>query len=296
MNHSPENYYVPPQSHWPIIGAVGLFFTLGGTGLTLHSVQQGPASLFSQITLYSGVIIMTTMLFGWFANVISETRKGLYSPQLDISFRFGMSWFIFSEVMFFFAFFGVLFYVRVFAVPWLGGEGDKGIAHMLWPDFTAVWPLLSAPDTQQFPPIKEVIDPWHLPLINTVLLLTSSLTLTLAHKALKQGTRGMIKLWLTITLILGLSFITIQLIEYLEAYQHFDLTLSSGIYGATFFLMTGFHGAHVIIGSIILFVLLIRVFKGHFTKEKHFAFEAGTWYWHFVDVVWVLLFTMVYVL
>jgi cytochrome c oxidase subunit 3 len=296
MDHSPENYYVPPQSHWPIIGAVGLFFTLGGTGLTLYSMQQGPASFFSQITLYSGVIIMVTMLFGWFANVITETRKGLYSRQLDVSFRFGMSWFIFSEVMFFFAFFGVLFYVRFFAVPWLGGEGDKGIAHMLWPDFTAVWPLLSAPDTQQFPAIKEVIDPWHLPLINTILLLTSSVTLTLAHKALKQGTRGMIKLWLATTLVLGLSFLTLQIIEYFEAYQHLGLTLSSGIYGATFFLLTGFHGLHVFIGSIILFVLLIRVFKGHFTKEKHFAFEAGTWYWHFVDVVWILLFTMVYVL
>ncbi len=296
MDHSPEHYYVPPQSHWPIIGAVGLFCTLGGGALTLHSLQQGQATLFSHIILYSGVLIMAGMLFGWFANVIAETRKGLYSRQLDISFRFGMSWFIFSEVMFFFAFFGVLFYVRFFAVPWLGGEGDKGIAHMLWPDFTAVWPLLSAPDPEQFPPIKEIIDPWHVPVINTVLLLTSSLTLTLAHKALKQGNRGMIKLWLTITLMLGLSFLALQVVEYLEAYQHLDLTLRSGIYGATFFLLTGFHGAHVTIGSIILFVLLMRVFKGHFTKEKHFAFEAGSWYWHFVDVVWVLLFTLVYVL
>ena len=295
MEHSSEAYYVPAQSHWPIIGAVGLFATLGGGGLILHSIQmQGQASLFSQIVLFSGILIMAGMLFGWFANVIVEAGKGLYSPQLDISFRFGMSWFIFSEVMFFFAFFGVLFYTRNFSVPWLGGEGDKGITHMLWPDFTAVWPMLNSPDMEQFPPIKEIINPWHVPVINTILLLSSSVTLTLAHKALKRDNRKLIKIWLTITLVLGVSFIALQVSEYAEAYQHLDLTLQSGIYGATFFLLTGFHGAHVTIGSIILFVLLMRVFKGHFTPEKHFAFEAGAWYWHFVDVVWVLLFTLVY--
>ena len=295
MEHSSETYYVPAQSHWPIIGAVGLFALLGGGGLVLHSMQmQGQASLFSQIVVFSGILIMAGMLFGWFATVIVEVSKGLYSPQLDISFRFGMSWFIFSEVMFFFAFFGVLFYTRNFSVPWLGGEGDKGIAHMLWPDFTAVWPMLNSPNTEQFPPIKEIINPWHVPMINTILLLSSSVTLTLAHKALKRGNRKLIKIWLTITLVLGVSFIALQVSEYAEAYQHLDLTLQSGIYGATFFLLTGFHGAHVTIGSIILFVLLMRVFKGHFTPEKHFAFEAGAWYWHFVDVVWVLLFTLVY--
>lgn len=295
MDHSSETYYVPAQSHWPIIGAVGLFATLGGGGLILHSIQmQGQASFFSQIVLYSGILIMAGMLFGWFASVIVEVGKGLYSPQLDISFRFGMSWFIFSEVMFFFAFFGVLFYTRNFSVPWLGGEGDKGITHMLWPDFTAVWPLLNPPNTEQFPPIKEIINPWHIPIINTILLVSSSITLTVAHKALKKANRAMLKLWLSITLILGVSFIALQVSEYAEAYQQLDLTLQSGIYGATFFLLTGFHGAHVTIGSIILFVLLMRVFKGHFTPEKHFAFEAGAWYWHFVDVVWVLLFTLVY--
>jgi cytochrome c oxidase subunit 3 len=296
MEHSPQAYYVPPQSHWPIIGAVGLFFTFGGAGLFLHSLQQGQPSLFGQIVLFSGVLILAGMLFGWFATVIAEGRKGLYSPQLDLSFRFGMSWFIFSEVMFFFAFFGVLFYVRVFAVPWLGGEGDKGLANMLWPDFNAAWPLLHAPDTGQFTPIKDIIDPWHVPLLNTVLLVSSSVTLLVAHKALKQGKRDMIKLWLGITVVLGVSFLSLQISEYAEAYKHLDLTLRSGIYGATFFLLTGFHGAHVTIGSIILFVLLLRVFKGHFTKENHFAFEAGSWYWHFVDVVWVLLFTFVYLL
>ena len=296
MAHSSESYYVPAQSHWPIIGAIGLFSLLGGGGLLLHTMQQGQASLLSQIALFSGVLIISGMMFGWFAAVVAETRKGLYSPQLDVSIRLGMKWFIFSEVMFFFAFFGVLFYVRFFAVPWLGGVGDKGVSHMLWPDFNAVWPLLSAPNTELFPPIKAIIDPWHVPLINTIILVSSSVTLTVAHKALKQGNRAMLKMWLAITLLLGVTFIALQISEYSEAYNHLDLTLQSGIYGATFFLLTGFHGAHVTIGSIILFVLLMRVLKGHFTPEKHFAFEAGAWYWHFVDVVWILLFTLVYVL
>ena len=296
MAQSTPAYYVPDQSYWPIIAAAGLFFTLGGTGLLLYSMQQEQASLFGQIILFSGILILAGMFFGWFATVIAESSKGLYSHKLDKSFRFGMSWFIFSEVMFFFAFFGALFYVRVFAVPWLGGEGDKGISNMLWPQFNAVWPLLNAPSPEQFPPIKAIIEPWHVPFINTILLVSSSFTIVFAHKALKLGQRNLVKLWLGATIILGLSFLSLQVIEYAEAYQHLDLTLNSGIYGATFFLLTGFHGAHVTIGSIILIVLLFRVFKGHFTQDNHFAFEAGSWYWHFVDVVWVLLFTLVYVL
>ncbi len=296
MEHSSEAYYVPAQSYWPIIGAVGLFSLMGGGALTLHSMQQGQISLISQIAVYSGVLIMAGMLFGWFAAVVSETKQGLYSPQLDISFRLGMSWFIFTEVMFFFAFFGVLFYVRFFAVPWLGGDGDKGVSNMLWPDFIATWPLLNSPNPELFPPIKDIIDPWHVPVLNTIILLTSSITLTLAHRALKQGKRNLIKFWLSLTIILGISFLVFQISEYIEAYEQLDLTLRSGIYGATFFLLTGFHGAHVTIGSIILIVLLLRVFKGHFTANKHFAFEAGAWYWHFVDVVWLLLFTLVYLL
>lgn len=296
MAQSHQAYYVPAQSYWPIIGAAGLFFTLGGTALLLYSIQQEQASLFSQIMLLSGVLILIGMMVGWFAAVIAETRQGLYSPQLDKSFRYGMSWFIFSEVMFFFAFFGALLYIRVFAVPWLGGEGDKGLASMLWPNFNAVWPLLQAPNTEQFLTIKDIIDPWHVPFINTILLVSSSFTLLAAHKALKRDDRDRLKIWLGITIVLGLSFLALQMMEYFEAYNELDLTLNSGIYGATFFLLTGFHGAHVTIGSIILIVLLLRVFKGHFSADKHFAFEAGSWYWHFVDVVWILLFTTVYLL
>lgn len=289
-------YYVPPQSHWPIIAAASLFFTLGGMAVLLYALQQEGSGLLGRVMLISGLMILAGMLTGWFAAVINETRQDLYSPQLDRSFRYGMSWFIFSEVMFFFAFFGTLFYLRVFAVPWLGGEGDKGLASMLWPQFNAVWPLLEAPNPEQFPPIKEIIDPWHIPFFNTILLLSSSVTLWFAHKALKQDDRDRVKTWLGITILLGLTFLGLQVYEYAKAYNELDLTLRSGVYGATFFMLTGFHGAHVTIGSLILIVILFRVYLGHFSAEKHFAFEAGAWYWHFVDVVWIFLFTTVYLL
>jgi len=236
------------------------------------------------------------MMFGWFSTVIKESRSGLYSAQMDRSFRWGMGWFIFSEVMFFVAFFGALFYVRVIAGPALGGEGAKGIAHMLWPNFQYAWPLLHTPDPAMFAPPKEVIDPWHLPLINTVLLVSSSVTVTIAHHALKKGHRGALRLWLAATILLGVAFLALQAMEYHEAYTELGLTLGSGIYGATFFMLTGFHGAHVTIGTIILFVMLMRILRGHFDAEHQFGFEAASWYWHFVDVVWVGLFVFVYVL
>lgn len=296
MEHSSDSYYVPDQSIWPIVAAIALFLFLGGTGMTLNDLQSADAaSQMSKIVTYTGAGILIFMIFGWFGNVISESRRGIYSHQVDNSFRMGMTWFIFSEVMFFAAFFGALYYTRSFSVPWLGGLGDKGISHMLWPNFEAVWPLLSPPDPELFMPIKAVIDPWHIPLLNTVLLVASSFTLTFAHHALIKGERGLIKIWLAITLVLGVTFLYFQAYEYIEAYTQLDLTLNSGIYGATFFILTGFHGLHVTIGSTILLVLFIRVLRGHFTADNHFAFEAGAWYWHFVDVVWLLLFIVVYV-
>jgi cytochrome c oxidase subunit 3 len=196
--------------------------------------------------------------------------------------------------MFFAAFFGVLFYVRILVVPWLGGEGDKGLAHMLWPDFVSQWPLLANPDPEKFKSPYAIINPWHIPLINTALLVSSSFTLTFAHHALKVGQRSKIIIFLLTTLILGLTFLGLQIAEYIEAYRHLNLTLNTGIYASTFFLLTGFHGAHVTIGSIILLVIFFRVIKGHFSADDHFAFEAAAWYWHFVDVVWLILFTLVY--
>jgi len=293
---APTHYYVPAQSRWPVIATVGLFMTLVGIGSILNAGKAGDSTAMPWLMFLSGAMIMAYMLFGWFGHVIQESRSGMYSAQLDRSFRWGMSWFIFSEVMFFAAFFGALFYVRMFAVPWLGGEGDKGSTNMLWPEFKATWPLLANPNPELFPAPKATIDPMHLPLVNTILLLLSSVTVTFAHHGLKEGNRLKLKALLLATIALGVTFLFFQGEEYVEAYQKLDLTLDSGIYGTTFFLLTGFHGAHVTLGTLMLIIMFFRIQKGHFDKENHFAFEATSWYWHFVDVVWVGLFIFVYIL
>ena len=293
---TPESYYVPAQSKWPIIGSVGLALTMIGAGSILNNSTAGSDTGISWMIFLAGATVMAYMLFGWFGNVIQESRSGMYSGQMDRSFRWGMSWFIFSEVMFFAAFFGALFYARVFAVPWLGGEGDRGPSEMLWPEFQAVWPLMINPNSELFPGPKEIIDPWHLPLLNTFILVSSSVTVTIAHKALKNNNRTQLKLWLAATVLLGMAFLAFQVEEYVEAYTTLDLTLQSGIYGTTFFMLTGFHGAHVTLGTLMLFIMLVRVLKGHFDKDNHFGFEAASWYWHFVDVVWLGLFVFVYVI
>jgi cytochrome c oxidase subunit 3 len=228
--------------------------------------------------------------------VVKESRAGLYSAQMDRSFRWGMSWFIFSEVMFFLAFFGALFYIRYWTGPWLAGEGDKGISNMLWPGFEYSWPLLNNPDPKLYPAPEGTISAWGLPLINTILLVSSSFTLTWAHHALRKNNRQHLKIGLGLTVLLGVAFLILQIEEYVHAYTELGLTLGSGIYGATFFMLTGFHGAHVTMGAIILTVMLVRILRGHFSPEQHFGFEAAAWYWHFVDVVWIALFVFVYVI
>ncbi|SFL94325.1 cytochrome c oxidase subunit 3 [Marinobacter zhejiangensis] len=291
-----QTYYVPAQSKWPIIATVGLGTTLYGVASIMVNGSQGEDTGSAWTVFFIGALIMAYMLFGWFGNVIRESRAGLYSPQMDRSFRWGMSWFIFSEVMFFAAFFGALFYARVFAVPWLGGEGDRASSNMLWEGFQATWPLINTPDPEAFPPAKEVIGPWGLPLVNTILLVTSSFTVTVAHHGLKQNNRTKVKIWLAATILLALGFLALQAEEYVHAYTELDLTLQSGIYGSTFFMLTGFHGAHVLLGTLMLSIMLVRIFKGHFSADKHFGFEAASWYWHFVDVVWLGLFVFVYIL
>ncbi|WP_137886092.1 cytochrome c oxidase subunit 3 [Pseudomonas sp. 2FE] len=291
-----EQYYVPTQSKWPIIATIGLLTTVYGLGTWFNDLKAARADSNGPLIFFVGGLFLAYMLFGWFGTVIKESRSGLYSAQMDRSFRWGMSWFIFSEVMFFAAFFGALFYVRVLAGPWLGGDGAKGVAHMLWPSFEFAWPLLNNPDSKLFPPPREVVSPWDLPLLNTILLVSSSVTVTIAHHALRKGHRKPLKLWLALTILLGLTFLAFQATEYVEAYHELGLTLGSGIYGATFFMLTGFHGAHVTLGTIILTVMLVRILRGHFDPEHHFGFEAAAWYWHFVDVVWIGLFTFVYVL
>ncbi len=291
-----EQYYVPAQSKWPIIATLGLLFSVYGLGTWFNDLKADRAESNGPLIFFIGGLFLAYMLFGWFGNVIRESRGGLYSAQMDRSFRWGMSWFIFSEVMFFAAFFGALFYVRTFAGPWLGGEGAKGIAEMLWPNFDYTWPLLNTPDPKLYPAPKGIIDPWHLPLINTILLVTSSFTVTFAHHALKKNHRTALKAWLALTVLLGVAFLVLQVEEYVHAYTELGLTLGSGIYGATFFMLTGFHGAHVTLGAIILTVMLVRVLKGHFTADQHFGFEAASWYWHFGAVVWLGLFVFVYVI
>lgn len=296
-NEGEGTYYVPAQSKWPIVASIGLFTTLTGAGMMMNDMSAGVQDSISHYIFFAGALILAYMMFGWFGNVIEESHKGLYSSQMDRSFRWGMGWFIFSEVMFFAAFFGTLFYIRVFAVPWLGGEGDGEMTHaLLWPGFTPEWPLMKNPDNEAFPAQSAIVDPFHLPLLNTLLLVASSITLTIAHHALRKNERAKVKVWMIATLILGFAFLFFQVEEYIEAYNDLGLTLSAGIYGSTFFILTGFHGAHVTLGALMLTVMLVRIYKGHFEAEKHFAFEAASWYWHFVDVVWIGLFIFVYLI
>lgn len=284
-----EHYYVPAQSYWPITGSIALGFIAVGIVNLLH---QTPAGLY---LLLIGSLLLIWMIVGWFRDVIHESQAGLYSQQMDSSFRWGMGWFIFSEVMFFVSFFGVLFYARNMSVPWLGGIGAKAATHTyLWPNFVAQWPLLKSPNPELFPTIKGVVHTWGLPAVNTLLLLTSGATLTWAHWALLKNNRTSLIIGLTLTITLGILFLICQGFEYHEAYTHLNLKLSSGIYGSTFFMLTGFHGLHVTLGTCMLIVILARCLRGHFTPNHHFAFEGVAWYWHFVDVVWLFLFIFVY--
>ncbi|PSJ42816.1 cytochrome c oxidase subunit 3 [Zobellella taiwanensis] len=284
-----QRYYVPAQSPWPIVGALGLFLLAAGAGMW----AAGIAGVWGPVVFAAGTLVMTLMLFGWFSNVISESHAGLYSEQMDRSFRQGMTWFIFSEVMFFGAFFGALFYARVLSVPWLGGAGNNAMTHeVLWPAFDPVWPLVLTPGG-----IETTAMGWFgLPLINTLILLTSSVTAHLAHLALLRDQRPRVVQWLGATVILGALFLALQAWEYVHAYRDLGLRLDSGIYGNTFFLLTGFHGAHVTLGTLMLFIMWLRINKGHFTPASHFGFQASSWYWHFVDVVWLCLFIFVYIL
>jgi len=303
---SHETYYVPEQTKLPFFASIGLFLTVFGLGNVLNDIQAAESTAVSTWISLIGFTLLSFILFQWFSTVIRENHAGLNSDQLKRSYVWGMAWFIFSEVMFFAAFFGALYYVRNFSVPWLGGEGDKAITgELLWPEFEAAWPLINNPDSQLFTNPHEALNvhEWSvsffasfLPFWNTVILLTSSVTVHFAHTALKAGNRKGLINWLSLTVALGVLFLILQAMEYIEAYDHYGLTLDSGIYGSTFFLLTGFHGFHVTLGTFMLAVMLARAIKGHFKPDDHFGFEAASWYWHFVDVVWVGLFIFVYLL
>jgi len=287
---SEQKYYLPEPSHWPLVGSLGLFTTTLGFALN----PSHPT-----ILMYIGFAIIIFMFFGWFGTVIRESESGRYNAQVDTTFRMAMMWFIFSEVMFFAAFFGALFYARQLSVPWLSGEGNNAMTNeLLWKGFAGGWAEaghpLANPDPTKFPTPHDIIPATGIPLLNTILLLSSSVTVTIAHHALKAGKRGVLNFWLLVTVVLGFTFLGFQISEYVHAYHELNLKLTSGIYGTTFFMLTGFHGLHVTIGATILSIILLRCLKGHFKPDHHFAFEAAAWYWHFVDVVWVGLFIFVY--
>jgi cytochrome c oxidase subunit 3 len=284
-----KGYYFPHGSRLPFFGSASLFVLMAGAAATLNGAAIGGW------VLGLGFVLLFTLFFLWFGEVIRENQAGLYNEQVDRSFRMGMMWFIFSEVMFFAAFFGALFYARQLSVPWLGGQGEKAITSILWPEFEAGWPSsgpahLGPRDDGTY----EIIPAFGLPALNTALLLTSGLTITVAHHALKSGHRGILKVFLALTFLLGFVFLGVQVMEYGHAWHELGLQLGTGIYGSTFFMLTGFHGLHVCVGAIMLVVIWLRAMAGHFTPHQHFAFEAVAWYWHFVDVVWLGLFIFVY--
>ncbi|MBU6303872.1 MAG: cytochrome c oxidase subunit 3 [Betaproteobacteria bacterium] len=281
-SHAPY-YFVPAPSKWPAVGSIAMILTLFGAVGTINGQAYGPW------TLLTGFAVLIYMFFGWFGTVIAESESGQYNSRVDASFRWSMSWFIFSEVMFFAAFFGALFYARVISMPWLGDLDHKSF---LWPDFLAQWGKGSGPAGL----IEEykTMGPFWIPTINTALLLTSGVTLTIAHHALRESNRGKLNFWLAATILLGFIFVGFQAYEYIHAYRDLNLKLTSGIFGSTFFLLTGFHGFHVCVGAIMLTVILARCVRGHFRPNHHFAFEAAAWYWHFVDVVWLGLYILVY--
>ena len=282
MSHpaSTNRYFVPDPSHWPLVGSLALLLLASGAVMTMNSIASGG------LVLLVGFAVLAVMLFGWFGRVIGESESGSYNPQVDRSFRWAMAWFIFSEVMFFAAFFGALFYIRVLSVPELASPDQAG----LWEGFKNQWPTAGPAAKDPFTPMHA----WGIPAINTLLLLSSGVTVTWAHWGLLANKRQQLIIGLALTVALGLLFISLQAYEYAEAYGHMNLKMTSGVYGSTFYMLTGFHGFHVTLGATMLIVILVRAMKGHFTAERHFAFEAVAWYWHFVDVVWLGLFVVVY--
>lgn len=286
-------YYIPHKATWPVIGTIGLALMLAGFANYLNGSSAGP------FFMVLGLMVFVLMLTGWFTLQALESETGMYNRQVGISYRMGMMWFIFSEVMFFAVFFGTLWYTRNLSVPWLGEGPTKEFLHPL---FDAVWPtngpdklggkIIDGKPSGEFEPMGA----WGFPFLNTLILLSSGVTCTWAHHGLLAKNRDQLIKGLIATVVLGFLFVSFQAYEYHEAYTEMGLTLGSGIYGSTFFMLTGFHGFHVCVGAIILSVVLFRSWRGHFKPENHFAFEAAAWYWHFVDVVWLGLFIFVYLM
>jgi cytochrome c oxidase subunit 3 len=282
-------YFVPHAANYSILLSVGLLTLLTGFIFKLNNFALG------KWMMIFGAIVALYMIFKWMGNVISESQEGSYSKWEDKSFRMGMIAFIGSEVAFFAAFFGALFFMRVIAIPELASFDPE---FTMYKGFTDSWPsagpggvvLGKEYATAKFTPMGA----WGLPAINTLLLLTSGATVTWAHWGLLKKNRKQLVTGLFLTVLLGITFLICQAMEYHHAYTELGLTMGAGAYGATFFMLTGFHGFHVMLGTLMLIVILLRSMKGHFTPSNHFGFEGVAWYWHFVDVVWLGLFVFVY--
>ena len=281
------HYFIPQPSRHPVLVATAMLLVIFGGGQWVNGASWG------KFFVFGGLALWAVIMFQWFSQAIGESEDKRYSDHVDVSFRWSMSWFIFSEVMFFAAFFGALYWARNHALPMLGNLDHQ----VLWPDFKAVWPSagggVTASPAGTIEPF-QTMGPWPLPTINTALLLTSGVTLTIAHHALIANHRAKTILWMWITVILGATFVCVQAYEYSHAYSELNLKLSSGIFGSTFFMLTGFHGFHVFVGMLMLTFITIRIMRGHFTPQRHFGFEGAAWYWHFVDVVWLGLYILVY--
>jgi cytochrome c oxidase subunit 3 len=280
-SNSTPYYFVPGLSRHPVMASIGLFgFGSGMTGWVNGYSWGAPLTIAS-------VVYVLFVLYKWFGDAISESNSGQNSINVDVSYRWSMSWFIFSEIMFFAAFFSALFYARSISMPWLGDIESK----LLWPTFTAVWPNDGpAGLVEQF----STMGPWPIPTINTLLLLSSGVTVTWAHHAIRENNQKHAVYGLAATVFLGAVFLGFQVYEYIHAYRDLNLKLTSGVYGSTFFMLTGFHGFHVFLGALMLAVVLRRAIRGDFTADNHFAFEGASWYWHFVDVVWLGLYVVIY--
>ena len=278
-------YFVPAPSAWPFALTAGLVALVYGVGGYLEDRHIGP------VPIYAGIALSIYIIYSWLRGVALESEGGHYGAQVDRTYRWAMSWFIFSEVMFFGAFFGALFYARELSLPWLAAEGAKAGNALLWPGFESMWP---SNGPAHIGGSFKTIPAFDVPLLNTIILLSSGVTITMAHHALKEAKRTACILWMWATVALGASFLWFQANEYIHAYHTLNLTLGSGIYGSTFFMLTGFHGMHVTLGTIMLTVITLRLMKGHFKPDSHFGFEGVAWYWHFVDVVWLGLFVVVY--
>ena len=290
-----HDYHLVNPSPWPLVSSIAVVVMMIGAVVWMKGLvpaDSGPlaSALLSdgkQALFFAGLAGVLVSMAGWWTDVIKESRQGDHTPVVSIGLRYGMILFIASEVMFFAAFFWIFFEMAVFNearahVPEIGNWAETAAAWSTWP-----------------PKGVEVLDAWQLPLLNTVILLLSGTTVTWAHHALQVGDRKATKIGLAITIALGVLFTAVQAYEY----QHIihenlffnEAALNSGLYGSIFFMATGFHGFHVLVGTIFLTVCLLRLLAGQMSPEKHFGFEAAAWYWHFVDVVWLFLFAFVYV-